>query len=194
MYTFGDGIEEFAMGIYTWALGSLRRKHRPRRRHRPNRLSFLTYPRVCSRWVATVPSSSANRRFPCQRDRMPTVFVVHRLSGAPQSFRATLLVIEDEERRTILLIGEYGSADDPPVGVEIVNTYTDEHAKGARVRHGDSFEAHPSNVVAERYHTCYGGADESLPIPITSSRRLQMRRVWRSSRRGYVLGRRKCQR
>ena len=112
-----------------------------------------------------------DRRIPLPARQDPSVFVVHRLSGAHSPVGCATLVpaVEDEERRTILLIGEYGSADDPPVGVEIVGTlFTDEgtDAKGAQVDTVVPLEAGPSIVVAERYYTSdlpTGGADECPP-------------------------------
>ena len=99
-----------------------------------------------------------NRRIPLPALLDPSVFVVHRASGAESPVRcATLAPAEEaEERRTILLLGEYASDDDPPVGVEIVGTLlTDDgvDAKGARTETVTPLAAGPSIVMAEHYPT-----------------------------------------
>ena len=77
-----------------------------------------------------------DRRIPLPSLLDPSVFVVHRASGAKSPVRCATLSPADEaeERRTILLVGEFASDGDPPVGVEIVGTLlTDDgvDAKGA---------------------------------------------------------------
>ena len=111
-----------------------------------------------------------DRRIPLPARQDPSVFVVHRLSGAQSPVGcATLVPAVEDESEEILLIGEYGSADDPPVGVEIVGTlFTDEgtDAKGAQVDTVVPLEAGPSIVVAERYDISglpAGGEDECPP-------------------------------
>lgn len=65
-----------------------------------------------------------DRRIPLPALLDPSVFVVHRASGAKSPVGCATLAPADEaeERRTILLLGEFASDDDPPVGVELVGT------------------------------------------------------------------------
>ena len=86
----------------------------------------------------------------------PSVFVVHRSSGAESPVGCATLApaVEAEERRTILLLGEFGSDGDPPVGVEITGTLlTDDgvDAQGAVVETVVPLAAGPSIVLAEHY-------------------------------------------
>ena len=112
-----------------------------------------------------------DRRIPLPALLDPSVFVVHRLSGAQSPVDCATLApaVEAEERRTILLIGEYGSAGDPPVGVEIVGSLlTDEgvDAKGTLGETVTPLEAGPSIVLAELYQISglpTGDADECPP-------------------------------
>ena len=73
---------------------------------------------------------------------------------------------EAEERRTILLLGEFASDGDPPVAVEIIGTLlTDDgvDAKGALVETVVPLAAGPSIVLAEHYlisELPTGGTDE----------------------------------
>ena len=95
-----------------------------------------------------------DRRIPLPPLLDPSVFVVHRTSGIESPVGcATLAPAEEaEERRTILLLGEYASDRDPPVGVEIVGTLlTDEgvDAKGALIQTVVPLAAGPSIVLAE---------------------------------------------
>ena len=97
-----------------------------------------------------------DRRIPLPALLDPSVFVVHRASGVESSVGCATLVPADEaeERRTILLVGEFASDDDPPVGVEIVGTLlTDDgvDAKGALIETVVPLAAGPSIVLAEHY-------------------------------------------
>ena len=82
-----------------------------------------------------------DRRIPLPALLDPSVFVVHRASGAESPVGCATLAPanEAEERRTILLVGEFASDDDPPIGVEIVGTLlTDDgvDAQGALIETG----------------------------------------------------------
>ena len=109
-----------------------------------------------------------DRRIPLPALLDPSVFVVHRASGAESSVGcATLAPAEEvEERRTILLLGEFASDGDPPVGVEIVGTLLSDggvDAKGALVETVVPLAAGPSIVLAEHYlisELPTGGTDE----------------------------------
>ena len=109
-----------------------------------------------------------DRRIPLPALLDPSVFVVHRASGAESPVGCATLVPADEaeERRTILLVGEFASDADPPVGVEIVGTLlTDDgvDAKGALVETVIPLAAGPSIVLAEHYlisELPTGGTDE----------------------------------
>jgi hypothetical protein len=109
-----------------------------------------------------------DRRIPLPALLDPAVFVVHRASGAQSPVGCATLAPanEAEERRTILLVGEFASEDDPPVGVEIVGTLlTDEgvDAQGAVVETVVPLAAGPSIVLAEHYlisELPTGGTDE----------------------------------
>ena len=109
-----------------------------------------------------------DRRIPLPALLEPSVFVVHRASGAESSVDCAKLAPADEaeERRTILILGEFANDGDPPVGVEIVGTLlTDEgvDANGARVDPVVPLAAGPSIVLAEHYLTSElptGGTDE----------------------------------
>ncbi|MEC7789023.1 MAG: hypothetical protein VYB76_06195, partial [Chloroflexota bacterium] len=97
-----------------------------------------------------------DRRIPLPALLDPSVFVVHRASGAESPVGCATLVPADEaeERRTILLVGEFASDGDPPVGVEIVRTLLTDagvDAKGALVETVVPLAAGPSIVSAERY-------------------------------------------
>ena len=97
-----------------------------------------------------------DRRIPVPALLDPSVFVVHRASGAKSPVDCATLAPADEaeERRTILLVGEFASDGDSPVGVEIVGTLlTDEgvDAKGALVETVVPLAAGPSIVLAEHY-------------------------------------------
>ena len=121
-----------------------------------------------------------DRRIPLPALLDPSVFVVHRASGAESPVGcATLAPAEEaEERRTILLLGEYASDSDPPVGVEIVGTLlTDEgvDAKGALIQTVVPLAAGPSIVLAEHYlisELPTGAQMNARPIRTTSSRPL----------------------
>ena len=121
-----------------------------------------------------------DRRIPLPALLDPSVFVVHRASGAESPVGCATLAPADEaeERRTILLVGEFASDGDPPVGVEIVGTLlTDDgvDAKGALVETVVPLAAGPSIVLAEHYlisELPTGGTDECPAIPITSSKPL----------------------
>ncbi len=109
-----------------------------------------------------------DRRIPLPALLDPSVFVVHRASGAESPVGCATLAPADEaeERRTILLVGEFGSDGDPAVGVEIVGTLlTDDgvDAKGALVETVVPLAAGPSIVLAEHYPMSElptGGTDE----------------------------------
>ena len=109
-----------------------------------------------------------DRRIPLPALLDPSVFVVHRASGAESPVGCATLAPADEaeERRTILLVGEFASDGDPPVGVEIVGTLlTDDgvDAKGALVETVVPLAAGPSIVLAEHYlisELPTGGTDE----------------------------------
>ena len=109
-----------------------------------------------------------DRRIPLPPLLDPSVFVVHRASGAESPVGCATLAPADEaeERRTILLVGEFASDGDPPVGVEIVGTLlTDDgvNAKGALIETVVPLAAGPSIVLAEHYlisELPTGGADE----------------------------------
>ena len=109
-----------------------------------------------------------DRRIPLPALLDPSVFVVHRASGAESPVGCATLAPADEaeERRTILLVGEFASDDDPPVGVEIVGTLlTDDgvDAKGALTETVVPLAAGPSIVMAEHYAISElptGGEDE----------------------------------
>ena len=96
------------------------------------------------------------------------MFVVHRASGAESPVGCATLAPanEAEERRTILLVGEFASDDDPPIGVEIVGTLlTDDgvDAQGALIETVVPLAAGPSIVLAEHYlisELPTGGTDE----------------------------------
>ena len=96
------------------------------------------------------------------------VFMVHRASGAvsPVACATLMPALEPEERRTILLIGEFASASDPPVGVSIVGsllTDAGSDAQGAMTETVVPLDAGPSIVIAEHYMASElptGGADE----------------------------------
>jgi hypothetical protein len=109
-----------------------------------------------------------DRRIPLPALLDPSVFVVHRTSGAESPVDCATLAPADEaeERRTILLLGEFASDDDPPVGVEIVGkllTDDDVDAKGALFETVVPLAAGPSIVLAEHYlisELPTGGTDE----------------------------------
>ena len=109
-----------------------------------------------------------DRRIPLPALLDPSVFVVHRASGAQSPVGCATLAPADEaeERRTILLLGEFASDGDPPLGVEIVGTLlTDDgvDAKGAMVETVVPLNAGPSIVLAEHYlisELPTGGTDE----------------------------------
>ena len=109
-----------------------------------------------------------DRRIPLPALLDPSVFIVHRASGAESSVGCATLAPADEveERRTILLVGEFASDDDPPVGVEIFGTLlTDDgvDAKGGLVETVVPLAAGPSIVLAEHYlisELPTGGTDE----------------------------------
>jgi hypothetical protein len=109
-----------------------------------------------------------DRRIPLPALLDPSVFVVHRASGAQSPVGCATLAPanEAEERRTILLLGEFASDDDPPVGVEIVGTLlTDDgvDAQGALTETVVPLAAGPSIVLAEHYLISKlptGGTDE----------------------------------
>ncbi len=109
-----------------------------------------------------------DRRIPLPALLDPSVFVVHRASGAESPAGCATLAPADEaeERRTILLVGEFASDGDPPVGVEIVGTLlTDDgvDAKGVLVETVVPLAAGPSIVLAEHYlisELPTGGTDE----------------------------------
>ena len=97
-----------------------------------------------------------DRRIPLPALLDPSVFVVHRASGAESPVGCATLAPADEaeERRTILLVGEFASDDDPPVGVEIVGTLLtddDVDAKGTLIETVVPLAAGPSIVLAEHY-------------------------------------------
>lgn len=109
-----------------------------------------------------------DRRIPQPALLDPSVFVVHRASGAESPVGCATLAPADEaeERRTILLVGEFASDGDPPVGVEIVGTLLTDggvDAKGALVETVVPLAAGPSIVLAEHYlisELPTGGTDE----------------------------------
>lgn len=109
-----------------------------------------------------------DRRIPLPALLDPSVFVVHRASGAESPVGCATLAPanEVEERRTILLVGEFASDEDPPVGVEIIGTLlTDEgvDAEGALIEAVVPLAAGPSIVLAEHYlisELPTGGTDE----------------------------------
>ena len=109
-----------------------------------------------------------DRRIPLPALLDPSVFVVHRASGAQSPVGCATLAPanEAEERRTILLVGEFASDDDPPVGVEIVGTLlTDDgvDADGALIETVIPLATGPSIVLAEHYLVSElptGGTDE----------------------------------
>ena len=76
-----------------------------------------------------------DRRIPLPVLLDPSVFVVHRASGAESPVDCATLAPADEaeERRTILLVGEFASDDDPPVGVEIVGTLLTDDGADAKL-------------------------------------------------------------
>jgi len=97
-----------------------------------------------------------NRRIPLATVFDPSIFVVQRASGAQSLVACATLApaVEAEERRTILLIGEFGSIADPPVGVEIAGTLlTDEgiDVNGTLTDTVVPLAAGPSVVLAELY-------------------------------------------
>ena len=109
-----------------------------------------------------------DRRIPLPALLDPSVFVVRRTSGAQSPVGCATLAPanEAEERRTILLVGEFASEEDPPVGVEIVGTLlTDEgvDAQGALTETVVPLAAGPSIALAEHYlisELPTGGTDE----------------------------------
>ena len=109
-----------------------------------------------------------DRRIPLPALLDPSVFVVHRASGAESPVGCATLAPanEVEERRTILLVGEFASDDDPPLGVEIIGTLlTDDgvDAEGALIETVVPLAAGPSIVLAEHYLVSElptGGTDE----------------------------------
>ena len=109
-----------------------------------------------------------DRRIPLPALLDPSVFAVHRASGAESPVGCATLAPanEVEERRTILLVGEFASEEDPPVGVEIVGTLlTDDgvDAQGALIETVVPLAAGPSIVLAEHYlisELPTGGTDE----------------------------------
>lgn len=115
-----------------------------------------------------------DQQFPLPAMLEPSAFVVHRQSGAQGLVACATLTpaVEPEERRTILLIGEFASVDDPPVGVEIVEsvvTDSGSDAKGAKIETVIPLDAGPSIVIAQNYsaaNLATGGADE---CPVTTN-------------------------
>ena len=109
-----------------------------------------------------------DRRIPLPALLDPSVFVVHRASGAESPVGCATLAPADEteERRTILLLGEFASDGDPPVGVEIVGTLlTDDgvDSKEALIETVVPLADGPSIVLAEHYlisELPTGGTDE----------------------------------
>ena len=144
-----------------------------------------------------------DRRIPLPALLDPSVFVVHRASGAESPVGCATLAPADEaeERRTILLVGEFGSDDDPPVGVAIVGTLlTDEgvDAKGARIETVVPLAAGPSIVLAEHYliselptggtDECPAGTDHIIkPLGMEASQRLGEQTLDESHRLGTTV-------
>ena len=74
--------------------------------------------------------------------------------------------MESLERRTVLLIGPFGSADSPPLGVEVVRRLSDVHGNslaGLRTEAITALSAGPSLVFAERFAPSAPGLDEECP-------------------------------
>ncbi len=73
---------------------------------------------------------------------------------------------ETLERRTVLLVGPFGSADSPPLGVEVVGQLRDVHGNplaGLRTEAITALAAGPSLVLAERFAPSASGLEEECP-------------------------------
>ena len=119
----------------------------------------------------------------------PAAFIVHRESGVESAVECATLApaIEEEERSTILLMGEFASADDPPYSVEIVGTFpTDSGAdpRGASTAHVVPLAEGPAIVLAQLFFASElptGGDDE---CPDTIDHVLQA--TWNGGVSGYL--------
>ncbi|MYJ74016.1 MAG: hypothetical protein F4089_02470 [Gammaproteobacteria bacterium] len=98
----------------------------------------------------------------------PDAFAVETSSGDTLTpLCATLRpAMEPLERRTVLLIGPFGSAESPPLGVEVVGRLRDVHGNalaGLRTDAITALSAGPSLVFAERFAPGAPGLDEECP-------------------------------
>ena len=98
----------------------------------------------------------------------PGAFAVETSSGtAVTPLCATLRpAMESLERRTVLLIGPFGSADSPPLGVEIVGQLRDVDGNalaGLRTEAITTLAAGPGLVFAERFAPSAPGLEEECP-------------------------------
>ena len=98
----------------------------------------------------------------------PNAFAVETSSGNTVTpLCATLRpAIESLERRTVLLIGPFGSANSPPLSVEIVRQLRDIHGNsltGLRTETITALGAGPSLVFAERFAPGAPGLEEECP-------------------------------
>lgn len=74
--------------------------------------------------------------------------------------------MESLERRTVLLIGPFGSADSPPLGVEVVGQVRNAHGSplaGLRTEAITPLAAGPSLVFAERFASSAPGLEGECP-------------------------------
>lgn len=98
----------------------------------------------------------------------PDAFAVETSAGTTVTpLCATLRpAMEPLERRTVLLIGPFGSADSPPLGVEVVHRLRDVHGNalaGLRTEAITALSAGPSLVLAERFAPSAPGLEDECP-------------------------------
>ena len=98
----------------------------------------------------------------------PDAFAVETSSGDMVTPLCTTLrpAVESLERRTVLLVGPFGSADSPPLGVEIVGQLRDVHGNalaGLRTEAITALAAGPSLVFAERFAPSAPGLEDECP-------------------------------
>lgn len=98
----------------------------------------------------------------------PDAFAVETSSGSTVTpLCATLRpAVESLERRTVLLIGPFGSADSPPLSVEIVGQLKDVHGNvlaGLRTEAITALSDGPGLVFAERFAPSAPGLEKECP-------------------------------
>ncbi|MEL6186440.1 MAG: hypothetical protein AAFU79_17600, partial [Myxococcota bacterium] len=104
-----------------------------------------------------------NQRIPLPAGLDPSLFIVRRQSGRTSPVDCATLnpAAEVDERRTILLMGQFGSVMDPPVGVELVGSLLSDElvdGQGARNDNVTPLTGGAFVVLAELY------TPETLPV------------------------------